>query len=420
MTAAVAAPAAADWLSFICDACGYIYNEADGDPDGGLPPGTRYADIPDDWSCPLCGVTKADFTPYTAPSLEALRAQMKTQVQGQRSARPSAARQVAGVVIVGAGRAGWQTAEALRAQDADLPITLVTACSGDVYDKPMLSVALNRKLSAEQLVKETGAAAAQRLNLTLMAHTQAVRIDVATHTLRTTRGTLRFSQLVLAHGAQPALPPALPAALCWRVNHLGMYLELRKALGESTQRVVIVGAGLVGSELANDLALAGHEVTLLDLQSEPLSRWTAEQAGRKLLGAWASLPLRFVGGVQVARLDKSGDGVVVITACGQAFAADHVIAATGLATPSRLAQSVGLAWQQGIAVNAASLETSVAGIYALGDCITIDGQASRFIEPIGRQARTIAAAITGKSPVPYEVRAGLVRVKTTSLPLTLH
>jgi rubredoxin-NAD+ reductase len=289
-----------------------------------------------------------------------------------------------------------------------------------VYDKPLLSVALHRKLSAEQLVKETGAAAAQRLNVTLMAHTHAVRIDSATRSLRTTRGTLRFSKLVLAHGAQPALPPALPAALCWRVNHLGMYLQLRKALGEGVKRVVIVGAGLVGSELANDLALAGHEVTLLDAQSEPLARWTAEQAGRKLLGAWAFLPIRFVGGVQVARVEKSGEGVVVVTACGQAFAADHVIAATGLATPSRLAQSAGLEWQQGIAVNAASLETSVAGIYALGDCITIDGQASRFIEPIGRQARTIAAAITGQTLVPYEARAGLVRVKTTSLPLTLH
>ena len=65
----------APWQSYICNACGYVYHEADGDPDGGLPPGTRLADIPDDWACPLCGVTKADFSPYEAPTLEALRAQ---------------------------------------------------------------------------------------------------------------------------------------------------------------------------------------------------------------------------------------------------------------------------------------------------------------------------------------------------------
>ncbi len=44
-----------------CAVCDYVYDEAAGDPDHGLAPGTRYAEIPDDWSCPDCGVTKADF-----------------------------------------------------------------------------------------------------------------------------------------------------------------------------------------------------------------------------------------------------------------------------------------------------------------------------------------------------------------------
>ena len=52
---------------YICNACGWIYDEAKGDPDSGLAPGTRYEDIPDDWACPLCQVTKADFSPYTPP-----------------------------------------------------------------------------------------------------------------------------------------------------------------------------------------------------------------------------------------------------------------------------------------------------------------------------------------------------------------
>ena len=74
-TIASAVQALAPYQSYICEACGYVYHEADGDPDGGLPPGTRFADIPDDWACPLCGVTKADFSPYEAPSLEAVRTQ---------------------------------------------------------------------------------------------------------------------------------------------------------------------------------------------------------------------------------------------------------------------------------------------------------------------------------------------------------
>jgi rubredoxin-NAD+ reductase len=61
------------YLQYICNACGYIYKEADGDPDSGLAPGTRFADIPDDWECPLCAVTKSDFVLHQ-PDLDPLRA----------------------------------------------------------------------------------------------------------------------------------------------------------------------------------------------------------------------------------------------------------------------------------------------------------------------------------------------------------
>ena len=47
-----------------CESCGYIYDVADGDPDGGIPPGTAFEDIPDTWFCPVCGARKRDFTPY--------------------------------------------------------------------------------------------------------------------------------------------------------------------------------------------------------------------------------------------------------------------------------------------------------------------------------------------------------------------
>jgi rubredoxin---NAD+ reductase len=213
---------------YICRACGLIYDEAKGDQDSGLAPGTRFADIPDDWACPLCGVTKADFEPYAAEEV----------VRQARRPNPSAAnstsRRDVGTVIIGAGRAGWQMAEALRARDAAMPITLVTACNGDVYDKPMLSVAMARGMQPENLPKETGAAAAARLGVKLLAHTQAMRITPASRQLRTTRGTLRYRHLVLAHGARARNLPQLPDALCWRINHLQTYAKFRSALGTAS------------------------------------------------------------------------------------------------------------------------------------------------------------------------------------------
>ena len=414
---ATAVQALAPYRQFICHACGWIYDEAEGDADSGLAPGTRFEDIPEDWACPLCGVTKADFSPYEAPSLEALRARAESAAgQGVTSGRGTP-----GVLIVGAGRAGWQMAEALRALDAPLPITLVSACAGDVYDKPLLSVAMARGLPAEALVKERGADAARRLGVRLLADTHAIHINRAQRQLRTTRGTLRYGELILAHGAQAALPAGLPAALCWRINHLGAYQKLRAALGDAPKDVLIIGAGLIGSELANDLALGGHRITLLDVQAAPLARWPEEQAGGPLLAAWQGLPIRFLGCATVNAVVRDAQGRYrVDTACGQQIEADQVIVCSGLQTPPRLARSAGLAWQGGIAVDAATLRTSDPHIHALGDCISVNGQVSRFIEPIARQARTIAAAIAGGEAVPYEHRAAPVRVKTSSKQLTLH
>ncbi|MDH4393847.1 MAG: FAD-dependent oxidoreductase [Aquabacterium sp.] len=110
---------------------------------------------------------------------------------------------------------------------------------------------------------------------------------------------------------------------------------------------------------------------------------------------------------------------------GERLGVDQVIAPTGRRTPGRLATSAGLAYDAaagGIVVSGPTGATSQPGIYALGDCAVVDGRASRYIEPIGRQAAAIAAHILGlpaslgdsAAPMP------LLRVKTSALPITLQ
>ena len=113
----MSANATVAWAIFICRACGLLYDEAKGDEDSGLAPGTRFSDIPDDWSCPLCGVTKADFEPYVIeePVRQATRSASSAASSGVSRV---ASRRNAGTVIVGAGRAGWQMAQTLRERDA--------------------------------------------------------------------------------------------------------------------------------------------------------------------------------------------------------------------------------------------------------------------------------------------------------------
>ena len=51
-------------VKYECQSCGFIYDPAEGDPDGGIPPGTPFEEIPDTWFCPVCGARKQDFEPY--------------------------------------------------------------------------------------------------------------------------------------------------------------------------------------------------------------------------------------------------------------------------------------------------------------------------------------------------------------------
>ena len=429
--------AAQAWRQYLCRVCGLVYDEAVGDADSGLAPGTRFDDIPDDWACPICGVTKADFEPYTPapavaggaraawparPARPANAASARSTNRGAASTGPSRA---PGVVIVGAGKAGWQVAQALRERSATLAITVVSACAGDVYDKPTLSVAVSRGLAPDTLVRESAAQAAQRLNVRLVAGTHAVGVDATARRLRTTRGTLRYRQLVLAHGAQPALPACLPAAHVWRINDLVAYQKLRGVLDGTPRHVAIVGAGLVGCELANDLALAGHRITLLDVQARPLAALLPAEASTRLLQAWADLPITFVGSAQVLGVAPSSEGFQITLHERAPLNVDQVIAATGLRASPRLASSAGLDYDRqagGISADPATLRTRHPDIHALGDCVVVQGQASRYIEPIARQAQAIAACIV---PGPDAVLAGasapapLLRVKTSRLPITV-
>lgn len=409
------------WQQFICRVCGLIYDERLGDADSGLAAGTRWADIPQDWGCPICGVGKADFEPYEPA---AAAAATRPTAASLGSARGSA-----GVCVVGAGRAGWAVVQSLREQGCTAPITVISACSGDVYDKPQLSVAVARGIAPTALVRESAATAAARLGVRLLPGTCAVAIDPNARRLRTTRGTLRYQHLVLAQGAEPQLPAVLPPALVWRVNDLTAYRALRVVLATGPQRLVLVGAGLVGCELANDLALAGHSITLLDMQTRPLAAQVPPEASGRLLQAWQTLPITFLGGVQVAgvrRSDSPDTGLCVDLRDGRTLPADQVLAATGLRTSGRLAASAGIAYDSaagGLVVGLATGQTGVPGIYALGDCAAPGGQASRFIEPIARQARAIAAHILEQAPTAAPAAPTLappvLRVKTSALTITL-
>ena len=318
------------------------------------------------------------------------------------------------IVILGSGLAGTAVARELRKLDAAVPVILVTADDGDFYSKPNLSNALAQQRTPAQLVATPRAALAAQLKIEIRARTRALRIDAAAHRLETDAGAIDYRQLVLAVGAQPIRLPidGDGAADVLSVNHLADYAVFRERL-DGRRRIALLGAGLIGCEFANDLAGAGYAVDVFDLAPQPLGRLLpADTAGffRRCLEAAG---VRFHFGGSVGRIEKA-DSYALIDAAGSRTEADLVMSAVGLRPETALAAAAGLKVNRGIVVDA-TLASSDAEVYAVGDCAEVQGLVLPFVMPIMQQARALAKTLAG-TPMPVAYPAMPVVVKTPACP----
>ena len=163
-------------------------------------------------------------------------------------------------------------------------------------------------------------------------------------------------------------------------------------------------------------------MTLVDRESRPLARLAVsekDQAGLAL--AWAQTGLRFIGQSGLQSLEPMHDSGRQVAALltGEIFSVDEVLVCAGQRSAVEAFAHCGLQTEaMGVVVQEASLRASLPQTYALGDCASVGGRAWRFVEPIRRQAQTIAASICGLPEVAYESRPALVQVKTAGYRFT--
>ncbi len=340
------------------------------------------------------------------------------------------------VVIVGAGLAAWTTARELRKRDAAVPIVLVTQDSGDFYAKPTLSNAFGQKRSPQQLVTTAAADMAANLHVQLHAHSTVQSMDTAARTLELVQAgavqTLAYGQLVLATGAHPIRIPLQgdAANAVSSVNHLDdlrrLHADLHalpaRAQGQAAT-VLVMGAGLIGCEFANDLLLAGYAVHVVDPSPRPLAALLPAPAGEQLRQALQDLGVVWHFGTTVQRLDAATGGAqrwLATLANGTTLATDAVLSAVGLRADTALASQAGIACERGVLVDA-QLQTSAPGVYALGDCAqyaSAGGRTLPYVMPIMNAARVLAANLAG-TPDVLVFPLMPVAVKTPALPITV-
>lgn len=318
------------------------------------------------------------------------------------------------VVVVGAGLAGYTLIKELRKLAPDLPITLVTADSGDVYAKPMLSNALAQGHSPQGLVQIDARAQADQLNIRLIPHCRVRAIHRAAKHLDTDTGPLPYGRLVLATGGLARRPDCPGASAVQSVNHLEDYTRFRSRLLPGAH-VCILGAGLVGCEFANDLIASGHRVTVIEAGPQPLARLLPAALASRLIDILAAQGVTWRLASSVVHMNETSDGFLAELSSGERITADLFLSAIGLVPETGLARDAGLGVGRGIVVNAL-LTTDDPDIHALGDCAEVCGLTLPYVLPLMHQARTLAATLTG-APTPLCLPAIPVVVKTPACPL---
>lgn len=321
-----------------------------------------------------------------------------------------------GIVIVGSGFAARQLVKNIRKHDVRVPIRLIAADSMDEYNKPDLSHVVSLNQQAFNMTRQGAGEFAEQYNLVLQRFSRVCEIDPRNRQIQFGEQQWQYDKLVLATGSSALLPQIPGKELMFTLNSQQEFLACEAALRDAN-RVMILGGGLIGSELAMDFCRAGKQVILVDNAASLLASLIPPEVSSRLQQRLIQMGVELLFNQQLISLAKTPQGINAQLSNGRLIGIDAVVTAVGLRPNVELAQRAGLAVGRGIQVNR-QLQTSDPDIYALGDCAEIEGKVLPFLQPIQFSAMTLAENLLGASEG-VVLPAMLVKVKTPELPLHL-
>ena len=311
------------------------------------------------------------------------------------------------VVIVGAGHAGVQAAVSLREEGFDGGIVLLSADKELPYQRPPLSKAFLKgemdihglPLRAEAHFRD------QRIEL--MSGVNATRIDRAARRVEVGNGeTIAYQHLVLATGARQRRldVPGVDLPGVFALRDIADATAIRERLGPG-RKVVIIGAGFIGLEIAATATSLKADVTIVEI-ARPMGRAVSPILSEFFLRAHAAFGARFKLGVGVAAIKGRGHAETVVLTDGEGLSADMIVVGVGVVAEDSLAQACGLECANGVVVDE-YLRTSDPAISAIGDCADFPHAALGFrtrlesVQNAVDQGRSVARRLAGK-PRPYD------------------
>ncbi len=310
------------------------------------------------------------------------------------------------VAIVGAGHGGVQAAASLREKGFDGEITIYCGEDEFPYQRPPLSKAYLKDKADDAILPLRAAQFFSDKRINLMLGDKVCRIDPARRELETARGAIaNYDSLILATGAK-ARPLEVEGANSNAVHVLRNLRDARRLRHELVRghRLVIVGAGFIGLEIAASARALGMDVSIVEIGPGPLGRVVSPMTSdffrqaHEILGA----KFHFNAGVRRICLDSSDHVTGVMLADDTHLPADAVVLGVGVLACDDLALKAGLNCNNGIVVNAV-METSDPAILAIGDCAVFPTPILPFpirlesVQNATDQARCAAGRIMGES-----------------------
>lgn len=307
----------------------------------------------------------------------------------------------ASIVIVGAGQAGASAATQLRRLGFDGRLVLIGDEALPPYERPPLSKeVLLQPDTARTAIFAAGYCEAQRIELRLGAAARA--LDPAARRLTLADGsTLAYDRLLLATGATARRLPLLDALgdAVHTLRTLDDAQRLRAALRPGC-RVLLVGAGVIGLELASSAVELGASAVVIDPAPRPMMRSIPAPLAAFLQSAHAARGVDFRLGCGLAGAQRDADGVALTLDDGSVLRGELVVCGVGVAPDTALAAAAGLdVRREGVVVDA-QCRTSDPAVYAAGDVacqLDGDGRVRRIEswENANQQAAIAAAAMLG-------------------------
>jgi 3-phenylpropionate/trans-cinnamate dioxygenase ferredoxin reductase component len=270
-------------------------------------------------------------------------------------------------VIVGAGLAGAKAAETLRDQGFDGRLIVVGDETERPYERPPLSKEyLRGEAGTKPFVHDEEFYAENEIEL--RTSTRVTAIDPDAHELSLEGDSRqRYDRLLLATGAAPRRldVPGSGLAGIHYLRTLGDSEKIARRI-EARERLVVVGSGWIGAEIAASARQKGCEVTMLEMSSVPLERVLGPEVGRIYRDIHRDHGVQFVPETTVERFEGSGKVERVITRDDARIETDFVVVGIGVLPRIEVFESSGAPVENGIPVSE-GLATSLSDIFAAGD-----------------------------------------------------